>query len=1390
MPRAVILTSHSDDYNAIRVHLTDLREDTLEQGTVYEIGKFSGNEHDWTIAIAEINPDNASSASETERAIRRYNPDVFFLVNAATGLKDVSLGDVVVANKICNYQVGKEEEGFLSRPDLANTSYRLQARAKAERRKSDWLERLPSGIVNINQKIFISPIVSGDKELSGQAVELLKIIHDRYNDAIAVETSGFGCVKAIEAYKTIDVLTVHGIAHLINNSEDTTLLEPRAFALRNASAFTFEILSKLKIDETEVTQRIDEISLQKISIDALVSDIGQKVKDSISLAPKTIANEHHRRFNHVQKLMDNGQLKEAIQYLEELKQELWAQADSSFRYQLLVNLGVASLGMGENSSAAPKFIEALHYNPEDDAALAYAGMGYTFQKEFGKAEACIEKALDINPANELAHSLRVRMSSKDESIESVLNKVPTAYQNNPNVLIAMGTVALDRELYEETEYYWRSALSTSTGSGLDAVKISLGAVLMRSIVPKYPLIASGQMLQADKDSLEEAISFFTGVLGSDYVNPNDLSHLTITALINRAIALRCLRQYSDAARDADIALAKTPKDPSLLKLRALLAYEMGDVEAAYTYAQQIVSSHQTPEASLLTASFLLELKRPTEAEAILDKFLGLNISEGLRQEARRMKLHISIKNDDCEKAEKIIQDMYHEYPDSLSTYVEAIRYQKAFGDELQIPKLVEQAKASLTHKSPILEKIELANLLSSLHYHQDAAKVYEQFVDKDCNNSLSQRLIQTYYLSGNYKEALDSCNRLLRKYGPLEMVSEMAAFIYGDIGDMASAREICENHLDIYPEDTAVKIRLATTYYEIGEHEKLDQILNSNLSTENLPIEPLKQLAQLYKSRKNIAKFLELLYEIRRRFYAIGEVHGYYQASYIQATQLCEPGVQSFEEVHDGCGVLLRNEFGREQWYIVEDRPDADFARHELNAKQPLYQELISKACGEEIAKSGKNLGQQTSRIIAITDKYFAAGKISFPILENQDLKSFRMFPVSIDENENSSDWVENFLSMLKGWQEQSEKMKSDYIAGKLPFGTLSAIQNRNPLEIWQNLVFDPEPFIHSWSNFKYEKFSEALITLKKGGFVIIDPISLMTLHHLKVADDVVQVLGQFGIAQSAISMFRSMIEKLKDFEKEGLQTIGVEKGQPKGYHLTAAQISQQKAFLEEIIEWSSENCRVLPCRKALEIDKDNRVQFEKCMGTAFADTALIAGENGRILYSDDQWLRWYVRADTATPGVWTQVVLEHCFLSQNVNEPLYQKSIFWLADHGYSYLGVTPNLLLEASRLADWKPEPPYTSLLKSFSRIDIDLSYVISIAAEFLYELYLEADLAEQQLIDLRDPLLLALLNALTKHRSILTTVPLIEQAVRQRFHLMPVEMKKILMTINFWELQQIIR
>jgi tetratricopeptide (TPR) repeat protein len=1105
-----------------------------------------------------------------------------------------------------------------------------------------------------------------------------------------------------------------------------------------------------------------------------------------------LTSERHKRIDFARTLISQGQFNSAIQYLESLKLELWYQADNTLKYRLLANYGMAKLGLDEINDAAEKFVEALQYNSEDDRAIAYAAMGYVFQKDYPNAERLIEEALRKNPANGLAYSLRIRIAPATATIESVLERVPTGYHENPDVLVALGEAALNRKLYDKAEEWWQVALEGNNDRSMDSVKAFLAVALIEPVAENYLLIGAGQLLEHQKHHLERAVSLLDEVLGGDYVNPSDLSHLTFTALLNRASTLRLLGRYDEAIRDIEVARKKEPDNHYLVKQRALLAHEKGDEEGAYNYVSQILASSQTPEASLLAASSLMALNRNEEAERILDQFLQTASPGELKREAKRLKFDLFLDRGDHHNAEAVLQQVNNEDPESIFTFTQNIRWQKHIGEEENIPMLVEQAKAVPASKSSIPDQVFLADTLYSLNYFRDAAEVYEQFVDKSLNTPLSRRLLQAYYLAGNYREALNLCEQLLDKYGPLEVVSEMAAYIYDEIGDMNSVRQICEAYLKVFPEDVVMQLRLGAANYAIGEDEKLDEFLDSQPSIKGLNLVSLKKLAQLYKIRNRIDKFLEVIYEMRHRFYDNVQVHAFYQISYLEATKI-QPGTQNFETVQDECGVLLRNDFGKEQWYVIEDRTDAVFAQHEINSSQSLYQALIGKNTEDEIVQAENSFGRNSLRITAITDKYFAAGKQSFSVLENQtEINSFRMITVPMDGDNLSPDWVQQFIEGLQQHKKQFDQIKVGYVSGELPFGAVTVLLNRNPIELWQVLAFGAEPFIHAWSNFQHEKFEDALINLKEGDLVVIDPISLVTLHYLAVADDVVRLLGKFGIAQSTIDLFNTLLETAQGFQREGFTTFGVEEGQGIFQEVSPEQINQQKKFFERILNWIRDNCQVLPCYRALEINKAERDKLTEHISPAFIDTVLIAGEPGRILYSDDQWLRWYARADSCVSGVWTQVVLKYCLVQQSSNETLYHKSALVLASRGYTYTIIDAEILMEAIKSTGWQLQPLYTSALKALANEkNENLNYVVSIAADFLRQLYLEVVMTDAQLIDPRDVLVFELMKILTTKRSVTVFVRELKKAIRQKFEVIPLQERDLLTAIEAWiKSQPIIR
>jgi nucleoside phosphorylase len=247
MPRVVILTALDVEFQAVRTHLTDLQDDRPPQGTAYERGKFVANGQEWEVGIVEVGAGNPGAAVETAEAIKHFQPDILFFVGIAGGIKDVEIGDVVLATDVYNYESGKVESGeqFSTRPVAEKSNPQLVEEARSIKRKGEWLQRL-SNIPDPQPRVYVKPIASGEKVHATRESKDFKLLRERYNDAIAAEMEGFGFLKAASKYPEIKAIVIRGISDLIEGKNDDAI-EPEQVrqekASHHASAFAFEILA-------------------------------------------------------------------------------------------------------------------------------------------------------------------------------------------------------------------------------------------------------------------------------------------------------------------------------------------------------------------------------------------------------------------------------------------------------------------------------------------------------------------------------------------------------------------------------------------------------------------------------------------------------------------------------------------------------------------------------------------------------------------------------------------------------------------------------------------------------------------------------------------------------------------------------------------------------------------------------------------------------------------------------------------------------------------------------------------------------------------------------------------------------------------------------------------
>jgi len=239
--RAIILTALEVETRAVLRHLPEYQEEVVRD-TVFCAGSFN----DWDIAVAEIGPGNHSAAVISERAIQHFNPQVAFFVGIAGGIKDVALGDVVVATKVYGYETGKDDKsGFKIRPDILVTAHALEQRARTIRLKPDWRERIQRQVLDSGPRIYVEPIAAGEKVVASTRGATAKFLRAYYSDAVAVEMEGRGFLEGVHVNSPVLGCVVRGISDLLDGKSASDRQGWQERAVDAASAVVFEILATL-----------------------------------------------------------------------------------------------------------------------------------------------------------------------------------------------------------------------------------------------------------------------------------------------------------------------------------------------------------------------------------------------------------------------------------------------------------------------------------------------------------------------------------------------------------------------------------------------------------------------------------------------------------------------------------------------------------------------------------------------------------------------------------------------------------------------------------------------------------------------------------------------------------------------------------------------------------------------------------------------------------------------------------------------------------------------------------------------------------------------------------------------------------------------------------------
>lgn len=1146
----------------------------------------------------------------------------------------------------------------------------------------------------------------------------------------------------------------------------------------------------LSVNYRAIREGIDEISDNtraaledvrdiKSSLQSTKPDVGILDTPSyVDISTTTIlASEHQSEIDHSRELLKNYKSTEALDYLTELKNRIWSTAQPIAKYRILTNLGAAEGLQQRHKQSAKLLIEALQYNPTDEVALCNAALGYLLLEDSPQAVLHAKETIELNPANGRAYSILLRALSQDKGLEETIEEIPKQYRETPEVANTIGYLLQLEDRFTEARK-WLEIAVKNDGKDSPEPKANLGTLLLKLVQEDKSSFYTLQISDENLAQIREGIELLSAAWGA--VANTSTARYRLDWIVIRGLSKRLGGDFEGAIEDISLALAMEPSSLVYRKYLAMLYHEKGENQKSINLLEEILKSERIPEVLMLLADILRGEQKFPEATEYLKELIDSEASEVIKEDGRRLLIRLYIDLKDFPKAEEVLSFLLATDATNISYMVDSATIANASGNRDEALAILSKAMENIKEDTTNLQILGLADELYFIKAFEEAASIYERIVDKTINSSLSRALTNSYYRAGILDKALEICQILLKKYGPLEYFSEMESAIYEEIGDLPKAKEVCKAYLAARPDHSEMQLRLAVINLRSNDFGELDEFLDSHFEIETLSLDHGLQFAGLLAIRNKYKKAFRVIYELRRTFFNNANAHMKYMGIFIQREKdACDWLNVARAEVDTA--VCIEDESHNREWYIIEDRQDADTARREFNLNHPLVKKMLGKTVGDDVLIVDSPYSKVAGKIVEIKSKYVYAFQKSLSSFEKLFPDATGVWGVRVGIPETKGAELEGFETIFNVIDRQHDRnlqVEKLYRERKITIGAFANLVNRDLLDVWGGLTSIPDLGIICCIGSSEER-RLARSVIDEGGKLIADLISIMTLHITNSADTIVQKFGKLGISQSTIDLLYHAISERKGIQSKGYMVIGKAEDKFVRQEISAEDIKRNLEYLEKIIDWIGKNCEVIPCSAALNVKRQQRQQLERLIGSSSIETILVASEPGNIFYSDDERLRSLAKRELNINGIWTQALLMKCLDEDFPERGRYNECVIKLINYSYRHTSIDAYVLVEAAKQSDWSPRPPYTTVLKVLGGQHSDERSALIVGTNFLYELWKQPTILVQK----RDQIILALLDTITSKRNPRAVMTKLAKMLERKFYIIPLALNEVITLMDLW-------
>ena len=1161
---------------------------------------------------------------------------------------------------------------------------------------------------------------------------------------------------------------------------------------KEEGVFSVEILDwsdiELLLDQyTEVRDWYESGSPRALGgLTAKIEELSEKV-DRISPPDRgtDIQDAFHAEIDETRVYLQKRDFQVAKILLQRIRDRSWDQLSERHKFRVLTNLASVAVADANYAEAAELYFRAKECQPTDEAAQINEVRGHLLLGQRRQAFDIARGLWQAFPQSPGALSVYLQSAPESLSVESLEASVPPSLLGKDEVAGSLAWRALSAGETGSAERFLRGA--TSAGSTLPQMWVELGRVILQSEIEKSRKRFGTQEVSCDPDRVREAQEVLGHAL--TLARESGTTSEMVEALLNRSHARAILDEEEEAAEDLESARQLAPDDPLVMENYSTWISHRGRSEEAIDHMRRIPPHQVSQRGRMLLGALLIERGEAGDYSSAGDLLGSVaksaeRLPEGFREDCLEIAFQAFAKDGQPAACRALLDQV----PEGTISQLALMTFRaRCYSIEGNLEEARGCADGALSLKETTTEATfdlrRLAVLLESLGRFDEALPLWQGIADPTVLSSDTRSLLECASRLHRH-EVMMAVFRKLREAGQSDRELLEHEITLLEIYDTDEAIRILNDEVAKREEDGALRLRRSWLGLSLDRQDLVDRDRKGVPKWEEVePSEAIKAVHVLRAIGKTECA-AEYAYEVMRRNYSNPDSH---RALMVALGPFGpEPQLERPKVVAPDTAVCYREKGDSTlHWIVVEGAvdPQSPFPERELPPNHEICAEMMGKESGESFLLA-TGMQDRMGEIVSVENKHvhrvqhsMAQWQVLFPKLPDVQVINIGREPEGLEESALDLSVIERSVAER---HEDIRRRELVYEEHMIPLHVFGDRLGRTAFDAILHVAHSRDVSVRC-CNGTGEEREESGRALRACNRLVLDMSAIGTLFLL----DLVHVLGELRtevvVSRGTVNQLRTMVANT-EMLRGGGREAGVLRMGESGLGIVESKAEDIEGYigsLRTLVEDLERHCRVERCPELAAIEPRRREGLLESLGRYGVETLVLAGTPGSVLWSDDLVQAALGRGEFGGSRVWTQLVIESCADVGEVGMETFLEASAMLDGFGYRFTSHTPDTMLRAARLAEWKVEEwPLQQVMRTFADETIELMQVIGLAAGFLRLAYREPILATR-----RDNLTVSILEGISKREHGIGGIRVLNGALPAVFGLDVVGLRDASGTIESW-------